>query len=155
MDWYSRFGIPRHWISDQATHRKNELMDKLCTRLKCKQTFSPTYSTWINGSVECVNRLKFFADRDLEITEEFLEQVAFQGIMLCVRKLIQHHWNNTSRCYEIQVGWHGLEAIEDSWEPLLALHKDVKTLVQAYVATAKDSKLERHLKALEAPTRRY
>ncbi|KAE8903142.1 hypothetical protein PF003_g12674 [Phytophthora fragariae] len=340
MDWHSRFGIPRDWISDQGSHFKNEVVNELCTRLKCQQIFSPTYSSWINGSVERVNRdilqvlrvlildyklnhrdwprlipivqaslnhtavpspagktpgelftgleppsplqsvflgpdvspsvqpartsaeiesslaqlrarvrdmhravtdarlkqtllnkkrergdnmvnfdvgdyvlrsrvdekrqnkllvtwvgpyavtaahahnvftvkqlvtgeeldvhasrLKFFADKDLEVTEELLEHVAAQGIILRVRDLIgptlvvppmlvRHRWNDESRSYEILVGWHGLEAIEDSWESLTAMFNEVSTLVQAYVAAAKDSKLERHLEALEASTKR-
>jgi hypothetical protein len=56
MDWHSRFGISRDWISDQESHFKNEVIDELCTRLKRKQIFSSTYSPWINGSVERVNR---------------------------------------------------------------------------------------------------
>jgi hypothetical protein len=329
MDWHSRFGIPRDWISDQGSHFKNEVIDKLCTRLKCKQIFSPTYSPWINGSVERVNRdilqvlrvlildyklnhrdwtrlipivqaslnhtdvpslagktpgelftgleppsplqavylgpgvapsvqptrtsaeieeslvqlrasvrdthkavadarlkqtllnkkrergdnlvnfnvgdfvlrsrvdekgqnnllvtwvgpyavtaaqahnvfkvkhlvtgeelavhssrLKFFADKDLEVTEEILEHVAAQGIMIRVRELLQHRWNDRSRSYKILVGWHGLEAIEDSWEPLGAMRKDVSALVQEYVAKSKDAKLERHLQELVAQTKR-
>ncbi|KAE9020694.1 hypothetical protein PF010_g6585 [Phytophthora fragariae] len=100
------------------------------------------------------SRLKFFVDKDLEVTEELLEHMAAQGIILRVRELIRNRWNDQSRSYEILVWWHGLEAIEDSWEPLSAMYKDVSTLVQAYVASAKDSKLERHLKALEAPAKR-
>lgn len=88
------------------------------------------------------------------MTEELLEHVAAQGIILRVRELLRHRWNNTSRAYEILVARHGLEAIEDSWEPLAALHKDVSTLVQQYVAAVKDTKLERHLKALEASGKR-
>lgn len=80
--------------------------------------------------------------------------MAAQGIILRVRELLRHRWNNTSRAYEILVARHGLEAIEDSWEPLAALHKDVSTLVQQYVAAVKDTKLERHLKALEASGKR-
>ncbi|OWY93630.1 hypothetical protein PHMEG_00036901 [Phytophthora megakarya] len=100
------------------------------------------------------SRLKFFADKDLEVTEELLEHIASQGIMLRVRELMHHRWNNMSRCFEIRVGWHGLEAIEDSWEPLATLYKDVITLVQQYVTRKEDPKLERHLKALEASGKR-
>ncbi|RAW25519.1 hypothetical protein PC110_g18060 [Phytophthora cactorum] len=56
MKWYSRFGIPKDWVSDQGTHFKNEVISELCTRLKCKQIFSPAYSPWTNGSIELVNR---------------------------------------------------------------------------------------------------
>ena len=79
------------------------------------------------------SRLKFFADKDFEVTEELLEHVAAQGIILCVCELIRHPWNKHNRTYEVLVGWHGLETIEDSWEPLVGLCKDVNTLVQAYV----------------------
>ncbi|GMF42754.1 unnamed protein product [Phytophthora fragariaefolia] len=327
MDWHSRFGTPRDWISDPGTHFKNDVINKLCAQLKCTQIFSPTYSPWINGSVERVNRdilqvlrvlildyklnhrdwpglipivqanlnhtavpslagktpgelftgleppsslqavnlgpevtqsvqpartsaeieaslaqlrasvkdmhravadaglkqtllnkkqercdnmvnfsidgyvlrsrvdekgqnkllvtwigpyvvttaqahnvfevkhlvtgeklevhasrLKFFADKDLEITEELLEHVTADGIILRVRELVQHQWNDRSRSYEILVAWHGLETIDDSWEPLAGLYKDLSALVRAYGANAKDPKLERHLKALEAET---
>uniref|UniRef100_H3GKC6 Chromo domain-containing protein n=1 Tax=Phytophthora ramorum TaxID=164328 RepID=H3GKC6_PHYRM len=70
------------------------------------------------------SRLKFFADKDLKVTEELLEHVAAQGIILRVRELLQHRWNNQSWAYEILVGWHGLEVFEDSWEPLVRLYKD-------------------------------
>ncbi|KAE9344509.1 hypothetical protein PR003_g8435 [Phytophthora rubi] len=51
------------------------------------------------------SRLKFFADKDLEVTEELLEHVAAQSIILLVRELIRHRWNDQSRSYEILVGW--------------------------------------------------
>eukprot|EP00644_Phytophthora_capsici_P008891 jgi/Phyca11/102488/e_gw1.6.1062.1 len=35
---------------------RRQVIEDLCARLKCKQIFSPTYSPWINGSVERVNR---------------------------------------------------------------------------------------------------
>lgn len=101
------------------------------------------------------SRLKFFADKNIEMTEELLEHVAAQGIILRVRELLRHRWNDQSRSYQVIVGWHGLEAIEDSWESLAGLCKDVSALVQPYVASAKDPKLERHLRALEAPTKRH
>ncbi|GMG16970.1 unnamed protein product [Phytophthora fragariaefolia] len=100
------------------------------------------------------SRLKFFADKDLEVTEELLEHVAAQGTILRVRDFVRHRWNDECRSYEILVGWQGLEAIEDLWEPLAALYDDESALVQAYIAEANDSELECHLKALEASRKR-
>ncbi|GMF59946.1 unnamed protein product [Phytophthora fragariaefolia] len=71
------------------------------------------------------SRLKFFADKDLEVTEELLALIL-----------------------------QGLEAIEDSWEHLAALYDTVSALVQANVAEANDSELESHLKALEGSRKR-
>ncbi|KAG3194919.1 hypothetical protein PC128_g8912 [Phytophthora cactorum] len=96
------------------------------------------------------SRLKFFADKDLDVTEEPLEHVTTQGIVLRVRELRKRRWNEWNKSYELLVGWHGLEPIEDSWEPLTGMYKDVSTLVQNYVAASKDPKLERHVKALDA-----
>ncbi|KAG3128725.1 hypothetical protein C6341_g24429 [Phytophthora cactorum] len=56
LAWYSRFGIPPVWVSDNGTHFKNEGVTELSRRLRTKQTFTPAYSPWIIGSVERVNR---------------------------------------------------------------------------------------------------
>ncbi|KAG2759317.1 hypothetical protein PC129_g9643 [Phytophthora cactorum] len=56
LDWHSRFGIPPVWVSDNGSHFKNEEIAGLSRRLRTKQTFTPVYSTWVNGSIERVNR---------------------------------------------------------------------------------------------------
>ncbi|OWZ21811.1 hypothetical protein PHMEG_0003591 [Phytophthora megakarya] len=61
------------------------------------------------------SRLKFYADTDLEVTEELLEHVAAQDIVL--------------------------KAIEDSWEPFKSLAHDSPVLVHSYVKAANDAKL--------------
>ncbi|OWZ00171.1 hypothetical protein PHMEG_00028706, partial [Phytophthora megakarya] len=97
----------------------------------------------ITGAEQDVHasRLKFYADSDLEVTEELLEHVAAQGIVLKVKQLIKHKWNEQSRGFELLVSWCGLETIENSWEPLQSLAKDVPALIHDYVAAANDAKL--------------
>ncbi|KAG3105948.1 hypothetical protein PI124_g11891 [Phytophthora idaei] len=56
LDWHSRFGIPPVWVSDNGSHFKNEEIAELSRRLRTKQTFTPVYSPWVNGSIEWVNR---------------------------------------------------------------------------------------------------
>ena len=56
LDWHSRYGAPRIWISDSGTHFKNEVVQELSRRLKARQDVIVAYSPWINGSVERVNR---------------------------------------------------------------------------------------------------
>ncbi|KAL4093150.1 hypothetical protein PRIC1_012137 [Phytophthora ramorum] len=89
------------------------------------------------------SRLKFYADASLDVTEELLEHISAQGIVLAVEKLKEHRWNQAINDYEILVQWKGLEPIEDSYEPLASLSRDVATLVTTYVATA-DDQLQEH-----------
>ncbi|GMF42399.1 unnamed protein product [Phytophthora fragariaefolia] len=64
------------------------------------------------------SRLKFYADKSFEVTEEIREHIVSQGIILTVAQLIEHRWNSAKRMYEILVSWNGLGPIEDSWESL-------------------------------------
>ncbi|GMF47090.1 unnamed protein product [Phytophthora fragariaefolia] len=84
------------------------------------------------------SRLKFYADASFEVTEEIREHVATQEIVLTVAELKTHRWNSAKRCYEILVGWKGLEPIEDSWESLISLYKDIPVMVKQYVAATSE-----------------
>jgi len=318
LSWHARFGAPRLWISDQGTHFKNSVIDLLCKQLKCEQSFSVTYSPWINGSIERLNRdivqvmramvlewkvdhrdwlslvplvqaslnhtpvpslanrsplelftglsppspfggvfvrkpspgklivldpvdeidrsmerlrasvyamhkevadarlkqtmlnkkkergdalvnfsvgdyvlrsrvdekhmnkllvtwvgpyvvteayprsfkvkhlvsgqeievhssrLKFFADSSLEVTEQLLEHISSQGIILDVNAIRAHRWSPVRKDDEVLINWRGLEPIEDSWEPFDSIAKDVRTLLANYVAATDDAKLLKH-----------
>ncbi|EGZ13048.1 hypothetical protein PHYSODRAFT_512116 [Phytophthora sojae] len=80
------------------------------------------------------SRLKFYADESFEVTEEIREHVAAQGIVLTVAELKDHRWNSAKRCFEVLVGWKGLEPIEDSWESLSSLYKDIPVMVKQYAS---------------------
>ncbi|KAE9275910.1 hypothetical protein PF008_g29227 [Phytophthora fragariae] len=56
MWWHSRYGVPKTWVSDNATHFKNQVLALLSKFMKAKQEFVVAYSPWLNGSVERVNR---------------------------------------------------------------------------------------------------
>ncbi|KAE9163440.1 hypothetical protein PF005_g30446 [Phytophthora fragariae] len=79
-------------------------------------------------------RLKFYADASLDVTEELREHISSQGIVLAIEKLKEHRWNDQIRDYEVLVQWKGLEAIEDSYEPLTSLARDVPVLVAKALA---------------------
>ncbi|ETO83927.1 hypothetical protein F444_02123 [Phytophthora nicotianae P1976] len=89
------------------------------------------------------SRLKFYADQSLNVNEEILEHVAAQGIILAISQLKKHRWNSTIKDYEILVGWRGLESIEDSWEPLTSLAKEVKVLLNQYIQK-QDAKVRKY-----------
>lgn len=91
------------------------------------------------------SRLKYYADKDYEVTEEVREHVASQGIVLSVAELKEHRWSPNRKGYEILVSWKGLEPIEDSWEPLSSLWKDIPIMIRAYATSAADNGLLKHL----------
>ncbi|OWY95378.1 hypothetical protein PHMEG_00034631, partial [Phytophthora megakarya] len=75
------------------------------------------------------SRLKFYADDSLE------------GILLAVESLKEHKWNADISDFEILVGWKGLQSIEDSYEPMQNLAKDIRVLLGNYVDKANDQQL--------------
>ena len=94
------------------------------------------------------SRLKFYADKYFEVTEEIREHVAAQGIVLTVASLNEHRWNKVKRVIELLVSWKGLETIEDSWESLPSLFKDIPALVRKYVRNQSDARLSKAMDAL-------
>ncbi|OWY96632.1 hypothetical protein PHMEG_00033054 [Phytophthora megakarya] len=58
LQWHSRFGVPKLWISDQGSHFTSEIVDTLQITLKCDNEFSVAYCPWINGSIEWTTATK-------------------------------------------------------------------------------------------------
>ncbi|KAG1694588.1 hypothetical protein DVH05_021094 [Phytophthora capsici] len=50
-------------------------------------------------------------------------------------------WNDDIKDYELLVGWKGLQTIEDSYEPMMSLSKEIRVLVNNCVAEAGDQEL--------------
>ncbi|OWZ08419.1 hypothetical protein PHMEG_00019044 [Phytophthora megakarya] len=82
-----------------------------------------------------VSRLRFCCDEDLNQSAELLELVSRQGIMLGVDAIRDHCYNRVLSRWELLVSCVGLQAIENSWEPLVTLLQDVSTKVNVYVAS--------------------
>ncbi|GMF38608.1 unnamed protein product [Phytophthora fragariaefolia] len=90
------------------------------------------------------SRLKTYADDSLEVTDELLEHISAQGILLSLEALKDHRWNDDMHDYDVFIGWKGLEAIEDSYEPLSELAKEIRVPVDNYVRGSGDSELLTH-----------
>ena len=86
--------------------------------------------------------MKFYADADLSVSKELHEHVAAQDTLLAVEAIVGHQFNEAKGTYEVKVSWKGLESIEDSWEDLSSVQKDVPRLLQAYAAESGDSDLQ-------------
>ncbi len=54
--WIRTFGAMTHWVSDQGTHFKNQVMAALADAYCIAHKFTVAYSPWVNGTVEAVMR---------------------------------------------------------------------------------------------------
>ncbi|KAH9106457.1 hypothetical protein AeMF1_017927 [Aphanomyces euteiches] len=87
-----------------------------------------------------MSRLKMYAESSFEVTEEILEHVADQGILLKVEHIAAHKFDKNRDCYYMLVHWEGFESIEASWEEVTHLVRDCPVVVQAYVDALKPGK---------------
>ena len=54
--WVAAFGAPDWFVSDQGTHFKNQLVQKITEELRIEHHFTTAYTPWANGTVERVCR---------------------------------------------------------------------------------------------------
>ncbi|POM69904.1 Hypothetical protein PHPALM_13766 [Phytophthora palmivora] len=86
-------------------------------------------------------RLKYYADKDFNVTADILEFTTQQGILLGVNAIKEHRYNAVLKRWELLVSWCGLQDVEDSWESLASMLKDVPAKVTEYVQDPADSEL--------------
>ena len=77
-------------------------------------------------------RLKFYADKDLNVTSDFLAQVAHNSEGFEVEALEDVRYVSATQSYEILVKWRGLQSVENSWEPASVLFEDVPVLFKRF-----------------------
>jgi hypothetical protein len=83
-----------------------------------------------------VDRMRWYADSDLAVTEDLKNQVAYDS-QFNVDSIVD--WRDTDEgTIELRVRWLGFEANEDSWEPAQRLHQDVPEIVQQYLSSVED-----------------
>ncbi|ETO69841.1 hypothetical protein F444_13638 [Phytophthora nicotianae P1976] len=87
-------------------------------------------------------RLKHYADNMLEVTEELKHHIGLQGIKLGVRAITDTRYNRQAKEWQLLVGWQGLEAAEDSWEPLDSIYEAVPEKVAEFVSGTTNSRLK-------------
>ncbi|KAJ0393889.1 hypothetical protein P43SY_007544 [Pythium insidiosum] len=79
------------------------------------------------------SRLKFYADKSLNVNEDLLEHIAHNSEGHVVEKLLEARYVPELKRHEIKVHWRGLDTTEDSWEPaevLLQDHEDYRCLTE-------------------------
>ncbi|KAH9088225.1 hypothetical protein LEN26_019605 [Aphanomyces euteiches] len=94
-----------------------------------------------------MSRVKLYAEESFEVTEELLEHISEQGIMLKVSSISTHKLDKDAGEYVLLVHWEGLGEIEASCERLSKLMRECPAVVQAYVKTIKSKKIREALEA--------
>lgn len=79
------------------------------------------------------SRLRLYAEKDREVTEDLVAQAMHGDGGHLVAKILQCRLGQESHVWEIQVEWVGLDPLEASWEPAQILYEDVPQLVERFV----------------------
>ena len=88
------------------------------------------------------NRLKFYAERDLDVSEDLLETINHNEPHLQTIERIQKlRFNKALERYEVEVKWRGFDHEEPTWEPLETMHEDVPTLLHQFLQRCRNKKL--------------
>ena len=75
------------------------------------------------------NRLKFYADSHLDVTEELLDTIDHnEPHYNTVEKLMDLRFNEASEKFEVQVKWKGFDHEKPTWEPFENIQEDVPDL---------------------------
>lgn len=94
------------------------------------------------------NRLKFYADSQLNVSEELLDTIAHNDPHFqTIEQLRDLRFNASSETYEVSVQWKGFDHEEPTWEPLIAIHEDVPDLLSNFFTTFSNKETVRKAKA--------
>ena len=63
------------------------------------------------------DRIQFYCDRNLNITEEILNQFAYDTAMRQIEKICDARMNSTNDDIEFLIKWRGFSDLENSWCP--------------------------------------
>ena len=78
-----------------------------------------------------VQRLRIYADSQLNITEDIKNQAAYDDKFF-VQELVDWREDDDGRL-QLRVSWLGFTASEDTWEPIQSLHEDQPDMVEQYL----------------------
>ena len=79
------------------------------------------------------SRMKFYSDRDLNLTESIKVQKAFDDETFTVESILAARTNAITGQQELHIRWAGFSEAEDSWEPLNVIQEAAPSLVRAFV----------------------
>jgi transposase InsO family protein len=77
-----------------------------------------------------VQRLRFYADSSLNVTEELYAQIAHDNAGFEIEDFIDFRFDDTTQSWQILVRWRGFSAHEDIWEPVQSMLSQVPVLIR-------------------------
>ena len=98
----------------------------------------------INESLALVhaNRLKFYADSQLEVTEELLRSIDHNDTHYnTVVKLLDLRKNDVTTVFEVRCKWRGFSHEEPTWEPIVNLQQDIPEMLDKFLSSYTDQAL--------------
>ena len=106
----------------------------------------------INEKISIVHadRLKFYSDKDLQITKELIDTIDNnQPHYNEVLRILSLRFNRSLRRWEVQIKWKGFSHEQPTWEPVQNIHEDVPELLEQFFKSYKhQSQVERARMAL-------
>ena len=88
------------------------------------------------------NRLKLYADSQLELTEELLDSIDHNDPHYnTVEELLALRFYGPLERYEVQVKWKGFDDEEPTWEPLSVMQEDIPVMLKKFLEDYHDKNL--------------
>jgi hypothetical protein len=87
-------------------------------------------------------RLEFYADRSLLLTEELKEHVRYQASTYEVQRIVDVRRSaaETPSGWEVKLRWWGFSAAEDTWEDVMVCVECCPALLERFLASRKAPK---------------
>jgi len=80
------------------------------------------------------DRLQFYADNKLNVTEEIKTQFAFDNASFDIDKVIDMRMHEETGELQLLIQWKGFSEVENSWEPATSINADAPALVKLFHA---------------------
>ncbi|ETV75857.1 hypothetical protein H257_09832 [Aphanomyces astaci] len=86
------------------------------------------------------SRLKFYADCDLDVIFELLDQVTHNSEEFDIKAMVDARCIPTTKVCELLIKWRRLQDVENMWEPADNIFTDVPVMFKAFCKAANDGR---------------
>jgi Chromo (CHRromatin Organisation MOdifier) domain len=94
-------------------------------------------------------RLRFYKDKELNITAELAQAAEHNGHQLyVVSKILDARYNEQEMFHELLVAWRGFPVGEATWEPYSVMAVDVPDMVAKFLESHEDIDAVREMRSL-------
>ena len=76
-----------------------------------------------------ISRLRLYCGRDLNVTEQLVEQVTFDGRGFNIESIVDSRWNDEAGYYELLERWEGFTELHNTWEPLKHMFREAPVFI--------------------------